>query len=726
MVRFQRVQKQKSFPPKNDLNSGKDRGQFPDAMNSGNARGSFASVLKGGIKKQPLPNQSKPALVLDDSCLKERDFRSSLMGHVKEVSIIPNLYIILAKEGFDSVKLTYLGGLWVLFEFESLSSMEKFHNHVGLLINSWATNTFSQVASKWGDLVVCEESEEISLSCKHLCLKTKIDEIINESFKIIVKGKVLWIRAKELDAWIPKFLSDNDDSSSDNHSTVLDEGCKLGDYENEIRNVDSDVEQLLQRKKENLPQSKDFDPTHLSGFTLDIHNKNNEEGSNSLKDKEKSSLSKKSFTSHNVEALSQRTKSIPTAGGSILDVMDNLVQVGQTMGYNMDGCLGHKAKKGWIQELCTKHKINFVVLQETKSESIDLFSIKALWGNLTFDHAISPSIGNSGGILCVWDPNLFIKEHVSSSDYFIAVMGLIDLPLGGYSYTWAHKSASKMSKLDRFLISEGLLVLFPQLTSLCLDRHLSDHRPIIMYESNMDYGPTPFRLFHSWLKMDGFDKFVEDTWCTRNIKDLNGLIRMQKKLQFLKNAIKPWVKDNRKKINEAKTSIQCKLIDVDKIIDQGGGNEEVLNQRASLMKDLNDINSSDVLDLSQKAKVRWSIEGDENSKYFHRILNSKRSQLAICGILEGDWIVDPKRVKSEFYNHFVNQFSKPMSPQVNLEFQFPKRLNYEQYWNIVDQDIVGAVLEFFASSKFPPSGNSTFIALILKTHDAKVVKDFRQ
>nr|GEV49824.1 hypothetical protein [Tanacetum cinerariifolium] len=50
---------------------------------------------------------------------------------------------------------------------------------------------------------------------------------------------------------------------------------------------------------------------------------------------------------------------------------------------------------------------------------------------------------------------------------------------------------------------------------------------------------------------------------------------------------------------------------------------------------------------------------------------------------------------------------------------------FQKYWNIVDQDIVGAVLEFFASGKFPPGCNSTFIALIPKTNDTKVVKDFR-
>nr|GFB87569.1 RNA-directed DNA polymerase, eukaryota [Tanacetum cinerariifolium] len=34
-----------------------------------------------------------------------------------------------------------------------------------------------------------------------------------------------------------------------------------------------------------------------------------------------------------------------------------------------------------------------------------------------------PSVGNSRGILCVWDTNMFQKENVTVSDYFIAIMG---------------------------------------------------------------------------------------------------------------------------------------------------------------------------------------------------------------------------------------------------------------------------------------------------------------
>ncbi|GKE49331.1 RNA-directed DNA polymerase, eukaryota, partial [Tanacetum coccineum] len=174
---------------------------------------------------------------------------------------------------------------------------------------------------------------------------------------------------------------------------------------------------------------------------------------------------------------------------------------------------------------------------------------------------------------------------------FISLACLVDIPLGGYSYTWAHKSASKMSKLDRFLILEGLLIKFPHLSGLCLERHLSDHRPIIMFESKLDYGPIPFRIFHSWFLMEGFDKFVEDKWKSMNVMDLNGLIRLKKKLQLLKNEIKAWIKERRKYINEAKFSTKCMLTEVDKLIDQGKWDDDILIKRVSLMKDLNEINS---------------------------------------------------------------------------------------------------------------------------------------
>ncbi|GJV82071.1 RNA-directed DNA polymerase, eukaryota, partial [Tanacetum coccineum] len=159
--------------------------------------------------------------------------------------------------------------------------------------------------------------------------------------------------------------------------------------------------------------------------------------------------------------------------------------------------LGQSAKKRWIQELNRKHKVNFMSIQETKMENINLFSINALLGKFSFDYASTPSIGYSGGtwvststkllIISVYAPQDVSKwrtlwqyisimidswEGANAINYFILMAGLVDLPLEGYSYTWSHKLASKMSKLDRFLISKGFLLVFPSLSAICLDGHL--------------------------------------------------------------------------------------------------------------------------------------------------------------------------------------------------------------------------------------------------------------
>ncbi|GKB53635.1 RNA-directed DNA polymerase, eukaryota, partial [Tanacetum coccineum] len=110
-------------------------------------------------------------------------------------------------------------------------------------------------------------------------------------------------------------------------------------------------------------------------------------------------------------------------GGSILDILDDMVRVGHSMGYNLDGCLGHKTKKEWVKELNCKHRINFLALQETKMDCISHMDVKSLWGNSNFDFVASDSLGNSGGILCIWEASIFKKDGATISDNFIAIYG---------------------------------------------------------------------------------------------------------------------------------------------------------------------------------------------------------------------------------------------------------------------------------------------------------------
>ncbi|GJS35285.1 RNA-directed DNA polymerase, eukaryota [Tanacetum coccineum] len=300
--------------------------------------------------------------------------------------------------------------------------------------------------------------------------------------------------------------------------------------------------------------------------------------------------------------------------------------------------------------------------------------------------------------------------------------------------------------------------------ALCLDRHLSDHRPILLREVLSDFGPTPFRFYQSWLRMEGFDSMVEHAWLSFSHSDSNAMVRFKKKLQDLKSIIRLWVKDKKFHLHNAKNSLQNDLISIDKDLERGNVSDDILLNRMDLNRRLQDIKLLEVKDLVQKSKIKWAIEGDENSKFFHGIINKKRSQLSIRGVfVEGTWCTDPSIVKEAFKNHFEVRFQQPCHDRLKLNAPFHNRLSSDQvdeldravsrdeirravwncgenkspgpdgytfeffrkYWSLVGADFCDAVDYFFKSGTFPRGCNSSFIALIPKVNDAKFVNDFR-
>ncbi|GJW14605.1 RNA-directed DNA polymerase, eukaryota [Tanacetum coccineum] len=208
---------------------------------------------------------------------------------------------------------------------------------------------------------------------------------------------------------------------------------------------------------------------------------------------------------------------------------------------------------------------------------------------------------------------------------FIANAGLEEIPLGGSSFTWCHKSATKMSKLDRFLISENLFNSFLDICAISLDRFLSDHRPILLRESNHDYGKIPFRYFNHWAELDGFNTFVTDTWNSAPVES-NAMRNVMQKFKFLKGKIREWLKVNKSKniYNSGILKEEIKKIDAE--IDNGLASDTTINRRMEVLNSIQHLAKIQAMDMAQKAKVKWAIEGDENSRYFHGILNKKRSQ----------------------------------------------------------------------------------------------------
>ncbi|XP_024958879.1 uncharacterized protein LOC112499834 [Cynara cardunculus var. scolymus] len=95
---------------------------------------------------------------------------------------------------------------------------------------------------------------------------------------------------------------------------------------------------------------------------------------------------------------------------------------------------------------------------------------------------------------------------------FIASAGLIDIRLGGRKFTWMSRDYSKLSKLDRFLVSAEFVNLLPMSNALALPRIFSDHCPIILDSRSIDGGPIPFKFFNSWLSDKDLQEVVEKSW----------------------------------------------------------------------------------------------------------------------------------------------------------------------------------------------------------------------
>lgn len=95
-----------------------------------------------------------------------------------------------------------------------------------------------------------------------------------------------------------------------------------------------------------------------------------------------------------------------------------------------------------------------------------------------------------------------------------------------------------MNKLDLIFAYDSFLDMFVGVTKVVLDKFIPVHRQILLKEKVLDFGPTPFCFFNSWLDMEDFHKLVTDTWTTNDINDVNSFVAFKKKLQNLKKVIR--------------------------------------------------------------------------------------------------------------------------------------------------------------------------------------------
>nr|GEW44278.1 RNA-directed DNA polymerase, eukaryota [Tanacetum cinerariifolium] len=129
------------------------------------------------------------------------------------------------------------------------------------------------------------------------------------------------------------------------------------------------------------------------------------------------------------------------------------------------------------------------------------------------------------------------------------------------------------------------------------------------------------------------------------------------KLKFLKNRIKEWNASNMNRLKNAKAQHKKDLEAVDAKIDEGKGDEEDIRNRMEIINSLKRYNKLESTEIAQKAKIKWAVEGDENSRFFHGMLNKRRNTLNIRGVLvDGVWTDSPnKELECEVSNEEIKR-----------------------------------------------------------------------
>ncbi|GJS24840.1 hypothetical protein Tco_0453472 [Tanacetum coccineum] len=76
-------------------------------------------------------------------------------------------------------------------------------------------------------------------------------------------------------------------------------------------------------------------------------------------------------------------------------------------------------------------------------------------------------------------------------------------------------------------------------------------------------------------------QLVIDSWNEAPVADSNAMIKMMKKLKYLKENIRKWNKMNTVSPNNSKRTLKAELADLNSSIDKGDGDEDAINKRTN-------------------------------------------------------------------------------------------------------------------------------------------------
>ncbi|XP_057248909.1 uncharacterized protein LOC130590477 [Beta vulgaris subsp. vulgaris] len=232
---------------------------------------------------------------------------------------------------------------------------------------------------------------------------------------------------------------------------------------------------------------------------------------------------------------------------------------------------------------------------------------------------------------------------------------LMEVKVSGQFFTWNNKQEGRdrvFCKLDRVMGNDGWITDWQHTEVANLPEGEFDHCPLVIRSFVNESKKKPFRFFNMWCQAEQFQEIVRQGWQC-NISGTK-MYMVVGKLKLLKKELKRLNASQFGDVLVQHVEKYTKMMEAQTALH---GNPSDMSLRA-LEKEAREAyvvaHRNYSLLLSQKAKLKWLTEGDDNTRYFHQSVKLRRIHNKINTIKKenGEWAVNSNEVANAFLEFY--------------------------------------------------------------------------